>query len=122
MFQRSLDGQVSMPGVGAMETVGVTGDTQTIMIIQDDGNISTLHETCSTQVGNKGNLFMICTSTLIYMMQCCMGVSVRIKKRESLLLDIHLNDVNAYYQNSRWSMISHKWSFSNKLSKSCITA
>ena len=46
MIQRSLDGMVSMPGVGAVETVGL-GESQTIMIIQDD-NIASLHE--STQV------------------------------------------------------------------------
>mgnify|MGYP000553123694 CR=1 FL=1 len=46
VIQRSLDGMVSMPGVGAVETVGL-GESQTIMIIQDD-NIASLHE--STQV------------------------------------------------------------------------
>lgn len=43
---RTLEGVVSMQGVGAIETVGLS-DTQTIMIIQDD-NLSSLQE--ATQV------------------------------------------------------------------------
>lgn len=50
ILPRGLEGMVTMPGVGAVETVGVA-ETQTIMIIQDDGqgNISTMQELCTTQ-------------------------------------------------------------------------
>ena len=51
ILPRGLEGMVAMPGVGAVETVGMS-DTQTIMIIQDDGhgNLSTMQELCTTQV------------------------------------------------------------------------
>lgn len=56
LLGRGLDGMVSMPGVGAVETVGVA-DTQTIMIIQDDGqgNLG-VQELCSSQDADPPDL------------------------------------------------------------------
>lgn len=50
LLSRGLEGMVTMPGVGAVETVGLA-DTQTIMIIQDDeqGNLSSMNELVNTQ-------------------------------------------------------------------------
>ncbi|XP_045172229.2 uncharacterized protein LOC123534181 isoform X2 [Mercenaria mercenaria] len=57
MLPRGLEGMVAMPGVGAVETVGVS-DTQTIMIIQDDGqgNLSAMQEFCTTQDSDPPDL------------------------------------------------------------------
>ncbi|KAL4224437.1 hypothetical protein ACF0H5_017889 [Mactra antiquata] len=48
VLHQGLEGMVAMSGVGAVETVGVA-DTQTIMIIQEDGNFSTMHELTTSQ-------------------------------------------------------------------------